>query len=63
MEVLSPKFVGRIATCSSCGALLSYNDNDIYDATIYCPLCKQPTKIDYDKNYDGVVKNDKSDSE
>ena len=55
MNILSPKYPGRIAICSFCGALLSYNDNDVYDNIIYCPLCRQPTKIDYDKNYDGVI--------
>ena len=56
MEVLFPRFPGRIVICSSCGALLRYNDADVYDSTIYCVLCKQPTHVDYNKNYDGIVK-------
>ena len=59
MEVLSPKYPGRIIVCSSCGALLAYKDNDVYESTVYCPLCKQPIKIDYDKNYDGIIKENK----
>lgn len=60
MQVLFPQYPGRIVICSYCGALLAYNDNDIYDSIVYCPLCKQPTHIDYNKNYNGVIENDKS---
>ena len=57
MVVLSEKFPGRIYICDTCGALLAYNDKDVYGNQVYCPLCKQPHTLDYDKNYNGVVEN------
>ena len=64
MEVLYPKYPGRIVICSSCGALLgNIKEQDIYGSNVYCPLCKQPTAIDYDKNYDGIIKEQKSDGQ
>lgn len=56
MEILYPKHPGRIVICDYCGALLAYNDKDVYDGDIYCPICKQKTHVDYDKNYDGIIK-------
>ncbi len=56
MRVISQDFIGRLIVCSNCGALLEWEDKDVYDGDIYCPLCKQKTHIDYDKNYDGIVK-------
>ena len=56
MRVISPKFLGRLITCSSCGALLQWDDNDVYDGVVYCSICKQPTPVDYDKKYDGIIK-------
>ena len=61
MEVICPRFLGRIVVCSSCGSLLAYDDKDVYNSTIYCALCKQPTHVDYDKNYDGIVKEEEND--
>lgn len=58
MEVLSPKFPGRLLICQNCGALLSYNEHDIYGSDVYCPLCKAKNTIDYDKNYNGIIKGD-----
>ena len=68
MQVLSPTFPGRILICDRCGALLAYNNSDIYGANlIYCPICKNANEIDFDKNYNGVVEdnvnNNKSDTE
>ena len=63
MEILSPKFPGRLLICSSCGAVLVYNEHDIYGSDVYCPLCKQPTKIDYDKDYNGVIEENGNDSQ
>ena len=56
MRVISQDFIGRLIVCSNCGALLEWEDNDVYDGDIYCILCKQKTHIDYDKNYDGIIK-------
>ncbi len=56
MRVISQDFIGRLIICSNCGALLEWEDKDIYGEDIYCPLCKQKTHIDYNKNYDGIIK-------
>ena len=56
MRVISQDFIGRLIVCSNCGALLEWEDKDVYGKDVYCPLCKQATHIDYDKNYDGIVK-------
>ena len=63
MEVLSAKFPGRILICEKCGALLAYNSGDIYGNLVYCPLCKAANKIDFDKEYDGIIKNPKISAE
>lgn len=55
MEILSPKYPGRILICDKCGALLAYNNADIYGDLVYCPLCKNGNQIEFDKNYDGIV--------
>ena len=60
MQVLSQKFVGHIATCETCGALLSWQAYDVYDGYIYCSICKQKTFVNFDKNYDGIVKEQES---
>ena len=60
MNVLSNKFIGRILICENCSALLQYNEGDIYGTNlVYCPLCKFCNTIDYDKTYDGLVKEEK----
>ena len=56
MIVYSEKYPGRIIICENCGCLYGYNEHDIYGHDVYCPLCKAKTTIDYDKNYDGIVK-------
>ena len=64
MRVISQNFIGRLIVCSNCGALLEWENKDVYDGDIYCPLCKQKTHIDYDKNYNGVIKEEvKKDNE
>ena len=51
IEVIYPKFPGRILICDRCGALLRYEESDIYgDNIIYCPVCKYDNKIKYSKN-------------
>ena len=60
MVVFSKTYPGRILICSKCGALLGYNETDIYGANlIYCPLCKNCNEIDYAKGYDGIVVEEK----
>lgn len=56
MIVFSEKYPGRIVICQNCGCLYGYNEHDIYGHDVYCPLCKAKTTLDYDKDYDGVVK-------
>lgn len=61
MIVFSDKYPGRILICQNCGALLgAIKDSDIYGENIWCPLCKSANKIDYNKDYDGIVKNPKN---
>ena len=60
MIVLSEKFPGRILICQNCGALLGdIKEKDIYGNDVYCLICKQKNPIDYDKNYDGIIKEEK----
>lgn len=62
MQVISQVFPGLILICQKCGALLSYNKSDIYGANlVYCPLCKHANEIEYDKNYDGIIMEEKKD--
>ena len=58
MEVLSQKYPGIMIICQGCGAVLAnIQKSDIYGANlVYCPLCKHANEIEYDKNYDGIVK-------
>ena len=61
MEVIYPKFPGRFIICEGCGAILCYNNSDIYGANLlYCPICKYQNVLNYDKNYDGIIENPKS---
>lgn len=51
IEVIYPKFPGRILICDRCGVLLRYEESDIYgDNIVYCPVCKYDNKIKYNKN-------------
>lgn len=63
MEVLYPKFPGLLAICDKCGALLRYVPQDVYGQVVYCPLCKNAIEVPIDKNYDGVIKDDKTDTQ
>ena len=60
MEVLSQKYPGIMIVCQGCGAVLAnIQRSDIYCANlVYCPLCKYANEIEYDKNYEGEVKDD-----
>lgn len=58
MIVLSRKFPGLTIICKNCGALLKYEESDIYGKNlVYCPLCKTANEVNYDKNYNGVIEN------
>jgi len=61
MIVLSEKYVGLFCICEGCGALIAkIQPSDIYaDNLLYCPLCKHQNKLNYNKNYDGIVKENK----
>lgn len=62
MEVIYPKYPGRILLCGGCGAILHYENSDIYGANlVYCPICKFQNVIEYDKNYDGIITEEKKD--
>ena len=56
MIVLSPKPVLLLHVCEFCGAVLSYDENDIYeDKYIYCPVCSTKQECALQKTYDGGV--------
>jgi len=61
MEVLSRKHPGIMIICQGCGAVLAnIQPSDIYgENLVYCPLCKYCNELDYRKNYDGIVREEK----
>lgn len=61
MQVLFPKYPGLLVICSGCGALLQYTPKDIYGTVIYCPQCKATTEVPMNKEYDGIIKEEKKD--
>lgn len=65
MQVVYRRYPGLWFICQQCGALMvDVQLSDIYnDSDVYCPCCKFKNTLPLNKNYDGVVKNDKSDSE
>ncbi len=58
MVVLSNKHPGIMIICQGCGGVLAnIQKSDVYGANlVYCPLCRHANEIEYDKNYDGIVK-------
>ncbi len=56
MEVIINKFPGLLATCDKCGSILRWTPQDVYGKVVYCPLCKNSIEVPFDKNYDGVIK-------
>lgn len=41
---------------------MGYDKTDIYgNNLVYCPICREANAIDYDRNYDGIVKEEKKD--
>lgn len=63
MEVLSNKYVGIICICEECGSFLAnIQESDICaENIVYCPVCKHGNHILYNKNYDGIVQENKND--
>lgn len=60
VQVISQKFIALLTQCEGCGALLSYQTNDIYEGHfIYCPVCKYKQRVNLELAYDGVVKDGK----
>lgn len=63
MEVLSQKYPGIILICQNCGCLMgNIKPSDIYaNNLVYCPLCKFQNILEYNKNYDGIITEEKKD--
>ena len=61
MQILFPKYPGLLAICNGCGALLQYTPKDIYGTVIYCPKCKTAIEVPMNKEYDGIIKEEKKD--
>lgn len=59
-KMILPKMVGPLwSICENCDCLFVFDDNDVYeDHYVYCVQCGFKNRIEYEKNYDGVVKND-----
>lgn len=58
MKVLSVKHPGLWFICEQCSAVvIDVQDNEIYNGRdVYCPICHALNEILFDKNYDGIVK-------
>ena len=61
MQVITKSYPGLIVCCSGCGALLKYSPADVYGQVIYCPLCKASTEVALNKDYNGLIKEEKKD--
>jgi hypothetical protein len=55
-QIFSKVYPGLICICEKCGCLFGYQNEDIYGNLVYCPLCKNGNTIEYDRNYDGIIK-------
>ena len=60
MQVLLNKYPGLMIICEGCGSVLAdIKPSDIYGNNfVYCPICKHQNILNFDKTYDGMVKND-----
>lgn len=58
MKVLSNRCPGIYFVCENCGSVVvDVKDNEIYNGRdVYCPICSYKNEILFDKNYDGVAK-------
>ena len=63
MVILSNKHPGIMIVCQGCGAVLAdIQKSDVYGANlVYCPLCRFQNLLEYDKNYDGIITEEKKD--
>lgn len=59
VQVIYPKYPGLFFICKNCGAIVRYEVNDVYGQFVYCPQCRMPNEVQLDKEYDGVVKEEK----
>lgn len=61
MRVISSTFPGIMIICQNCGCLIGdIKPSDIYaENLIYCPLCRFQNTLEFNKSYDGIVKNPK----
>lgn len=52
-----------IARCNSCGCLIGYDPQDVSkDQTFKCPQCGFTIWVPLDPNYDGVIKDNDTDT-
>ena len=60
MEILSQKYPGLYFICEQCGGMIgNVKNNEIYEGNcVYCPICHWKNKLEYNTNYDGIIKND-----
>lgn len=58
MNILSPKYPGIWFICEQCRALIgNVKESEIYNnSDVYCPICKFKNTLPFNKNYDGIVK-------
>ena len=64
MTILNNYYFGLICRCNNCGALLGYGPEDIFNNSyVRCPRCgfKILTKMQLD--YDGVIREEKTNGE
>ena len=59
MIVLSNRHPGIYFVCENCGSVvIDVKDNEIYENSyVYCPICKNKQKLEYNKSYNGIVIN------
>ena len=61
MQVVFKGYPGLWFICEQCGALMiDVQDNEIYnDSDVYCPCCRFKNTLPLNKNYDGIVTEEK----
>ena len=61
MILICQRYFGSIARCNKCGAVIGYNPNDVFaNKKINCPQCGLMIEVPFDPNYDGIVKEEES---
>lgn len=57
IQVICPKCVGLIHSCTWCGAIFKYEMEDVYEKKyIYCPICKEKQECALQIKYNGIIK-------